>query len=282
MRLGLYVVLFVFFCPCPIEAQQRARRDTNSTFSSSSNLNRKLEKTKEGRVIVKIGHLGAAGLMPNEDKVLEISKQQCVEEGLLGDDVEFEYVSLVLHQARRFVSRATCSEALEGVAVAADLFHIQQVRAFLGPYCASGMSPPFLRRLRAGGRREDVDLLERARHLLRLLEQRTCRPRHLQDALEDLLQEHQRHCRGHRRPSRALRLAAGKNERGGKNSQIAIVTNTGTTAFDRVAAFEEVLHRRGVTVVKKVMFEESGDANDMIQSGLLTDLRNTARSAFAP
>lgn len=32
-----------------------------------------------------------------------------------------------------------CGEAFEGVAVGADMYHVQGVRAFIGPYCNAGI-----------------------------------------------------------------------------------------------------------------------------------------------
>ncbi|KAJ1358313.1 hypothetical protein KIN20_016715 [Parelaphostrongylus tenuis] len=45
-------------------------------------------------------------------------------------------------------------------------------------------------------------------------------------------------------------------------------------------AFEETFHKRGIKINKKVMFDENSDANSLIQSGLLNELSNNARSFF--
>ncbi|KAF8371501.1 hypothetical protein PRIPAC_77930, partial [Pristionchus pacificus] len=60
-------------------------------------------------------------------------------------------------------------------------------------------------------------------------------------------------------------------------NKIAIVTNVGAVAWDRTVAFEEVFHTRGVQVVKKVMFDEYADGAMMRASGLIQEVRNTAR-----
>lgn len=60
--------------------------------------------------------------------------------------------------------------------------------------------------------------------------------------------------------------------------QIAIVTNTGPTAYERVVAFEEEFRRTStVSVVKKVVLDENWDANEMVRSGLLAELAANAR-----
>ncbi len=32
-----------------------------------------------------------------------------------------------------------CGESFEGVAVGADMYHVQKVKAFIGPYCNAGI-----------------------------------------------------------------------------------------------------------------------------------------------
>lgn len=63
-------------------------------------------------------------------------------------------------------------------------------------------------------------------------------------------------------------------------NKVAIITNTGILAYDRVLSFEEVFHQRGINVVKKIMFDEFADSKAMIASGLLNDIKNSARSEF--
>lgn len=38
----------------------------------------------------------------------------------------------------RIISAMGCGDAFEGVAVGADMYHVQGVRAFIGPYCNAG------------------------------------------------------------------------------------------------------------------------------------------------
>jgi guanylate cyclase len=49
-----------------------------------------LQKDKNGKVVVKIGHIGAIGALPNDGKILEISRRQLIDEGILGKDFDFE------------------------------------------------------------------------------------------------------------------------------------------------------------------------------------------------
>ncbi|KAK6035724.1 hypothetical protein COOONC_26771 [Cooperia oncophora] len=69
-----------------------------------------------------IGHIGAIGAMPNYEKVLDLARQELLDDGTL----------------EMIISRNGCGEAFEGVAAAADLYHIEHINAFLGPYCNAG------------------------------------------------------------------------------------------------------------------------------------------------
>uniref|UniRef100_A0A0M3I0J2 ANF_receptor domain-containing protein n=1 Tax=Ascaris lumbricoides TaxID=6252 RepID=A0A0M3I0J2_ASCLU len=73
---------------------------------------------------VRVGHIGAMNAMPNSDKILEISRAELWKDGILADDFDIE-----------IITQMGCGESFEGVAVAADMFHLQQVKAFIGPYC---------------------------------------------------------------------------------------------------------------------------------------------------
>jgi hypothetical protein len=56
------------------------------------------------------------------------------------------------------------------------------------------------------------------------------------------------------------------------------VTNSGPIAYERVIAFEEEFRRTNtVSVVKKVLFDENWDSNEMVRSGVLTEIAQNAR-----
>lgn len=64
--------------------------DANGTYSSNIASGDVLMADKTGKYVVKIGHIGAVGALPNEDKILNISRMQLIEEGILGPDLDFE------------------------------------------------------------------------------------------------------------------------------------------------------------------------------------------------
>ena len=56
------------------------------------------------------------------------------------------------------------------------------------------------------------------------------------------------------------------------------MTNSGPIAYERVAAFEDEFRRTNtVAIVKKVIFDENWDSNEMIRSGLLNEIVQNAR-----
>ncbi|CAJ0928991.1 unnamed protein product, partial [Mesorhabditis belari] len=196
-------------------------------------------------VKVKVGHIGAVGTMQNGDKILEISRKELIKEGILADDFDVEIVTAM-----------GCGEAFEGVAVGADMYHVQGVRAFIGPYCnaeldavakmATFWNIPIIGYMASSNQFADKTIYKTlARVSLRTTNS-------LAESVSAMLKHY-----------------------GWK--KVAIVTNTGTVAFERVAGFEEVFHKRQIQVVKKIIFDESANSKNMAESGLLNDLRNSAR-----
>ncbi|EPB73044.1 hypothetical protein ANCCEY_07854 [Ancylostoma ceylanicum] len=67
--------------------------------------------------------------MKNGEKILEISRKELWNDGVLDEDFDIECAFYVI------LNQMGCGEAFEGVAVGADMYHVQKVRAFIGPYC---------------------------------------------------------------------------------------------------------------------------------------------------
>ncbi|GMT22362.1 hypothetical protein PFISCL1PPCAC_13659, partial [Pristionchus fissidentatus] len=88
---------------------------------SQSNLD---DITQNGKIVIKLGHIGAIGALRNDERLLGISRKSLHKEGILGDDLDVE-----------IISQNGCGDSYEGVAVAADMYHLQKVKAFIGPYC---------------------------------------------------------------------------------------------------------------------------------------------------
>uniref|UniRef100_A0A8R1EJW2 Uncharacterized protein n=1 Tax=Caenorhabditis japonica TaxID=281687 RepID=A0A8R1EJW2_CAEJA len=68
------------------ELKENGEKSTYTQFDSQT----KLEVNKEHKRVIKIGHIGAVGVMPNDARILNISKESLIEEGLVGEDIEFE------------------------------------------------------------------------------------------------------------------------------------------------------------------------------------------------
>ena len=59
--------------------------DIYSTYNTSD-----VKPDKNGKIIIKIGHIGAVGALPNGDKIMNMSRLQLIEEGILGDDLDVQ------------------------------------------------------------------------------------------------------------------------------------------------------------------------------------------------
>ncbi|CAJ0602195.1 unnamed protein product, partial [Cylicocyclus nassatus] len=196
-------------------------------------------------VKVRVGHIGAVGYMKNGEKILEISRKELWNDGVLDEDFDIE-----------IINQMGCGEAFEGVAVGADMYHVQKVRAFIGPYCnaeldavakmATFWNVPIVGYMASSNAFADKSIYKTlARVSLRTTNS-------LAEAVAALLLHY-------------------------NWVKVGLVTNTGTLAFERMQAFEEVFHMRKITVLKKVMFDENADAKAMSQSGLLQEMANNAR-----
>ncbi|KAK6021069.1 hypothetical protein OSTOST_13270, partial [Ostertagia ostertagi] len=96
----------------------------NSSASDTMSLAYRGNADDIRRIRIKIGHIGALNALRNDAVVLELSRKSLRKERILDDDFDVE-----------LVSQNGCGESYEGVAVAADMYHLQKVKVFIGPYC---------------------------------------------------------------------------------------------------------------------------------------------------
>uniref|UniRef100_A0A8R1I0N4 guanylate cyclase n=1 Tax=Caenorhabditis japonica TaxID=281687 RepID=A0A8R1I0N4_CAEJA len=216
--------------------------NTNPLFLSNSTVG--LYDSK-GRVRLTLGHIGAIGALRNDVKILEASHKSLLVDGILDDDLDVE-----------IISQTGCGESYEGVAVAADMYHLQKVKAFIGPYCNAEMDA--VARMAAFWNIPIIGYMAASNNLAD------------KNAYPTLARISMRTTNSIAEATSAMLRHYGWNK-------VAIVTNTGVLAYDRVLSFEETFHQRGISVVKKIMFDEFADQKSMIASGLLNDIKNSAR-----
>uniref|UniRef100_A0AC35GUX1 Guanylate cyclase n=1 Tax=Panagrolaimus sp. PS1159 TaxID=55785 RepID=A0AC35GUX1_9BILA len=185
------------------------------------------------------------GILPNDEQILNISRLELIEEGLLGKDFDFQ-----------IISSPGCGESFEGVAVAAQMYHVDQVRAFIGPYCNAELDAvakmgsfwniPVISYMATTTAVTDRTIYKT---LARISSKNT---NSIAKAVVKLLEHY-----GWKR--------------------IAVVTNTGAVAYERVQSFEDEFRKSGISVATKIMFDEGWNSTDIIRSGLLNDIENNAR-----
>ncbi|KAI6229710.1 Guanylate cyclase [Aphelenchoides fujianensis] len=199
--------------------------------------------------------------MPKAEAVLEVCRRELWKEGILNDEFDIE-----------ILSQMGCGESFEGVAVGADMYHQQNVKVFIGPYCnteldavakmAAFWNIPIIGYMASSTAFSDKTIYKTlARVSLRTTNSLSLATSSLPPPLR--LEEGGQN--------------AWRGWKGMSGLQVAIVTNTGTAAFDRVAAFEDVFHKGSINVVRKIMLEETADAKSILASGLLDDLKASAR-----
>ncbi|VDM53668.1 unnamed protein product [Angiostrongylus costaricensis] len=212
--------------------------------------------------------------MKNSEKILEISRKELWYDGVLGEDFDIE-----------INNQMGCGEALEGVAVGADMYHVKKVRAFIGPYCnaeldavakmATFWNIPIVGYMASSNTFADKSIYKT---LARVSLGTT---NSLAEAVAAILSHY-------------------------GWTRVGIATSTGLIAYERMQGFEETFHKRSIKINKKVssisngilyasveneyaersassptksavMFDENSDANSMAQTGLLNELSNNAR-----
>uniref|UniRef100_A0A7E4V748 Guanylate cyclase n=1 Tax=Panagrellus redivivus TaxID=6233 RepID=A0A7E4V748_PANRE len=244
----LFLLLFVGAQSVTRDSRQ-AEVDTVAASDLPSNLStglqREITADENGNVVIRIGHIGAIGMLPNDNKILDISRQELIESGVLQKGFNFE-----------IVSRSGCGDSFQGVAVAAQMYHTEKIRAFLGPYCnaeldavakmSSFWNIPVISYMATTSALQDRTIYKT---LARISSKNT---NSIAKATVKLISHY-----GWRR--------------------IAIATNTGATAYERVQAFEDELRRASIAVVTKIMLEEGWNATEIVHSGMLSELQNNAR-----
>uniref|UniRef100_A0A0K0EE46 Guanylate cyclase n=1 Tax=Strongyloides stercoralis TaxID=6248 RepID=A0A0K0EE46_STRER len=225
-----------------------ANNDKNNNLptieTNKSSSNDTVFRKGTGKVI-RVGHIGSINAMPNAELILDMARKELWRDGILDDEFDIE-----------LIQKRACGESFEGVAVAADMFHTQNVKAFIGPYCGSEMDAvskmatywnvPIIGYMAASNIFSDKVIYK----TLSRVSIRTTN-------------------------NLAIAVAALLKHYNWKN--IAIVTNTGVVALERLQSFEENMHLANINILKKITFDENSDSKQIIDSGLMQEIKNTAR-----
>ncbi|EGT41360.1 CBN-GCY-29 protein [Caenorhabditis brenneri] len=60
-------------------------------------------------------------------------------------------------------------------------------------------------------------------------------------------------------------------------TKVAIVANIGTDSFEKITSLENSLKSRGITITRRVMFEESSSAEELVENGIMNELKDNTR-----
>ncbi|CAJ0605270.1 unnamed protein product [Cylicocyclus nassatus] len=233
LRPQFLIILYFFFIAIPSVYAQ-------TTFSPQN-------ITKRPNVVL-IGHIGAIGALPNYEKVLELSRKELLGNGILGKDFDIE-----------IISRNGCGDAFEGVAAAADLYHIEHINTFLGPYCNSEMIP--------------VAMMANFWNIPIIAYMATSNTLSNKKIYKTLI-------RTSLRTMNTVAESTAAFIKHYKWKKIALISNTGVAAYEKISAIEPVLKRHGITVTKKILFEETVTVQDMVNGGQLEEIRSNCRIAI--
>ncbi|KAK6732282.1 hypothetical protein RB195_016583 [Necator americanus] len=195
--------------------------------------------------VVLVGHIGAIGALPNYEKVLDLARKELQEDGTLGPDMDIE-----------IISRNGCGDAFEGVAAAADLYHIEHVTTFLGPYCSAEMIP--------------VATMANFWNIPIIAYMATANALSNKKIYKTLV-------RTSLRTMNTIAEATAAFIKHYRWKKVSLVSNIGASAYEKLMAFEPVLKRHGITVTRKILFEEAATVQDMLNGGQLEEIRANSR-----
>ncbi|CAJ0602166.1 unnamed protein product [Cylicocyclus nassatus] len=217
--IALFYVFMVTFDVATVSGDKaEPRQDGLTQYAGNADDTSSLYDDR-GKMRIKVGHIGALGALRNDDVILNISRKSLISEKILDDEFDLE-----------FISQNGCGESYEGVAVAADMYHLQKVKVFIGPYCGAEMDA--VARMAAFWNVPVIGYMAAANSL----SDKKAYPTLARVSLRTT-------------NSIAEATAALLRHYGWK--KVAIVTNTGTVAYDRSVAFEAVFHAKNITVTKK-------------------------------
>ncbi|VBB32384.1 unnamed protein product [Acanthocheilonema viteae] len=199
-------------------------------------------ETAKKRIKLQVGHIGTAETLPYEKKMLRISMEDLYENGIIDEGTEIE-----------ISSRQGCRRSFEGAAVAAEMFYKEGIRAFIGPSCATELdvvakmatfwNTPVISYTASNGLLDKTTYGTLARVSFTNMNS-------VAETIVALLVHY-------------------------KWSKVAVVTNP--DAINRIATLERALERQKIIILKKVIFETNSTSKEMIASGELNQLRDTAR-----
>uniref|UniRef100_A0A0N4ZBT9 Guanylate cyclase n=1 Tax=Parastrongyloides trichosuri TaxID=131310 RepID=A0A0N4ZBT9_PARTI len=222
-------------------------QDTVNTtnFDKEVQLFKNSNKSASSNYTLKIGHIGALNAMPGAEIILEMCRKELWNDGVLDETFDVEIIN----------SRA-CGGSFEGVAVAANMFHLQNVKCFIGPYCnaemeavskmASYWNIPIIGYMAASNVFSDKSIYKTL-------------------------------ARVSIRTNNNLAYAVCAMLKHNNWKKVVIVTSVGQIAYERLVAFEQNFHREDISVVRKITFDENLDAQGIIRLGLLNEIRSNAR-----
>ncbi|CAI2328559.1 unnamed protein product [Caenorhabditis sp. 36 PRJEB53466] len=177
--------------------------------------------------------------------IVEMAKRRMRREAVLDDEFDIEVLNV-----------EGCGASFEGVAAAAELYHVNKVDAFFGPYCTKELSPvatmasywniPILAYTAISSDFSDSRIYKT---LVRTSFQSL-------DSISD---------------ATAAFLAHNNL------TKAAIVSNIGPDSFEKVQNLERALREKGITVTRRVMFEEAASAEELLDNGYMDELKDNSR-----
>ncbi|EFP07762.1 CRE-GCY-29 protein [Caenorhabditis remanei] len=203
------------------------------------------EDEKNEQITLRIGSISSKENGKMLASIMDMAKKKMIEQGVLGKNFDIEVINV-----------EGCGASFEGVAAAASLYHVQHIDAFFGPFCAKELSPvatmasywniPIFAYTATSAEFSDSKIYKT---LLRTSFQSLSS---ISDATAAFMIHH-------------------------NLTKASIVANIGTDSFEKISSLEKALRSRGITITRRVMFEESSSAQDLVDNGIMNELKDNSR-----
>uniref|UniRef100_A0A0K0EG58 Guanylate cyclase n=1 Tax=Strongyloides stercoralis TaxID=6248 RepID=A0A0K0EG58_STRER len=220
--------------------------NTNESSTSSNGLFvNKNKSSKNNQNIIKIGHIGAEDQLPLAESILEMCYKELLEDKVFDNTFDIQ-----------FVFSRSCGKNYEGVGVAVEMYHIQNVKCFIGPYCNSEMEA--VSKMSAYWNIPVIGYIASSnifsnKNIYKTLARVTRKTNN----------------------NLAITVSAMLKYVGWK--KVLVVIGDEQIAYERLTSFEEHFQENNITISRKVTLDENLNSNEIIKSGIINEIKSYGR-----
>ncbi|CEF60352.1 Guanylate cyclase [Strongyloides ratti] len=217
--------------------------------SSTSYINKILTKNviskKNNTNIVKIGYIGSSNAMPGAEAILKMCRNELLNDKILDHNFDIQFV----------YSHSNCKN-YEGVGVAVEMYHRQNVKFFIGPFCNLEMEA--VSKMSAYWNIPVVGYMTTSNIFSN---------KNIYKTLARVLIK----------TNNNLAIAVSVVLKYKKWRKVILVIGSDPTSYERLIPFEKYFQRENITILKKITLDENLNSNEILKSGILNEIKTSGR-----